>query len=66
MVITTWKVGSQVDLAAFRVFKKYLRILLYYGGNFPSGSTAQWNGIADCYIFPHNGTSSNLVMYVFM
>ena len=51
MVITTWKVGSQVDLAAFRVFKKYLRILLYYGGNFPSGSTAQWNGIADCYIF---------------
>ena len=51
MVITTWKVGSQVDLAAFRVFKKYLRILVYYGGEFPSGSTAQWNGIADCYIF---------------
>ena len=52
MVITTWKVGSQVDLAAFRVFKKYLRIILYYGGYFPSGSTAQWNGNADCYFFP--------------
>ena len=52
MVITTWKVGSQVDLAAFRVFNKYLCILLYYGSSFPSGSTAQWNGNADCYFFP--------------
>ena len=51
MVITTWKVGSQVDLAVFRVFKKYLCIILYYGGGFPSGSTAQWNGFAVCYIF---------------